>query len=200
MRAAPGDASNCSDHATSAACFEPPYELSVRIVTRVQSFEPVIGRDPRVIILGSMPGVASLEAVQYYAHPRNAFWPIMGALFGFDHAVDYDTRIGEIRKLPIILWDSLQSCHRPGSLDSNIDIGSARANDFPGLLRRFPEIRAIFFNGATSEKYFRRLALPKLPAAVDIELLRLPSTSPAHAGLSVEQKLAAWRQILAHLD
>ena len=169
-------------------------------MTRVQSFEPVIGSNPRVIILGSMPGIASLEAVQYYAHPRNAFWPIMGALFEFDHEVDYDARIGEIRKLPIILWDSLQSCHRPGSLDSSIDVASARANDFPGLLQRFPEIRAIFFNGATSEKYFRRLALPKLPAGSEIELLRLPSTSPAHAGMSFEQKLAAWRRILTHLD
>jgi len=165
-------------------------------VARVQSFEPVIGNRPRIVILGSMPGVASLEAVQYYAHPRNAFWPIMGELFGFDHAVDYDSRIGEIRKLPIILWDSLQSCHRPGSLDSNIDIESARANDFPGLLQRFPEIRAIFFNGATSEKYFYRLALPKLPPDLDIELLRLPSTSPAHAGMTFEQKLVAWRRIL----
>ena len=169
-------------------------------MTRVQSFAPVIGTDPRIVILGSMPGVASLEAAQYYAHPRNAFWPIMGALFGFDHEVDYDARIDEIRKLPIILWDSLQSCHRPGSLDSSIDVDSARANDFPVLLRRFPEIRAIFFNGATSEKYFRRLVLPKLPGIGDIELSRLPSTSPAHAGMRFEQKLAAWRRILTHLD
>lgn len=169
-------------------------------MARVESFEPVIGRRPRIVILGSMPGVASLEAVQYYAHPQNAFWRIMGTLFGFDHAVDYHTRIGEIRKLPLILWDSLQSCHRPGSLDSSIDLGSARANDFPGLLDRFPDIRAIFFNGAASEKYFRRLALPELQADLDIELRRLPSTSPAHAGMAFEQKLEAWREILLYLD
>ena len=169
-------------------------------MSEVQSFAPVIGNNPRVIILGSMPGVASLEAVQYYAHPQNAFWRIMGTLFGFDPAVDYDTRIGEIRKLPIILWESLQSCYRPGSLDSSIDVTSARANDFPGLLKHHPEIRAIFFNGATSEKYFRRLALPDLPAELDIELLRLPSTSPAHAGMTFEQKLDAWREILHHLN
>ena len=147
-----------------------------------------------------MPGVASLEAVQYYAHPRNAFWPIMGELFGFDHEVDYDARIGEIRKLPIILWDSLQSCHRPGSLDSNIDIETAQANDFPGLLRKYPQVRAVFFNGAAAEKYFRKLALPKLAQGMDIELQRLPSTSPANAGMSFDQKLAAWREILLHLD
>ena len=169
-------------------------------MNQVRSFAPVIGANPRIIVLGSMPGVASLEAVQYYAHPRNAFWSIMGELFDFDHAVDYDTRIGEIRKLPIILWDSLQSCHRPGSLDSNIDLDSARVNDFPGLLQRYPEIRAIFFNGATSEKYFRRLALPQLPADFEIELCRLPSTSPAHAGMSFELKLAAWRRLLDYLD
>ena len=169
-------------------------------MTRVQSFEPVVGHRPRIIILGSMPGVASLEAVQYYAHPQNGFWRIMGSLFGFDHEVDYDTRIGEVRKLPVILWDSLQSCHRPGSLDSSIDFESARANDFAALLDRFPAIRAIFFNGAASEKYFRRLALPKLPPDFDIELLRMPSTSPAHASLNFEQKLAAWRRILAYLD
>ena len=168
-------------------------------MTRVHSFEPIIGRDPRAIILGSMPGVASLEAAQYYAHPRNAFWPIMGELFGFDHRADYDLRISEIRKLPIILWDSLQSCHRPGSLDSSIAIESARANDFPSLLKRFSEVRAIFFNGATSEKYFRRLALSKLPAAAGIELVRLPSTSPANAGMSFEQKLTAWRRLLDYL-
>ena len=170
------------------------------IETRVRSFDPVIGADPRIIILGSMPGVASLEAVQYYAHPRNAFWPIMGSLFGFDHETGYETRIDEIRKLPLILWDSLQSCHRPGSLDSSIDVATAQPNDFPGLLHDHSQIRAIFFNGAASEKYFRKLALPRLPADIDLELSRLPSTSPAHAGMSFEGKLAAWRQILTHLD
>jgi hypoxanthine-DNA glycosylase len=169
-------------------------------MSRIQSFAPVIGANPRIIVLGSMPGVASLEAVQYYAHPQNAFWRIMGSLFDFDHQVDYDARIDEIRKQPIILWDSLQSCHRPGSLDSSIDLESARANNFPDLLNRFPEIRAIFFNGAASEKYFRSLALPNLRPDLDVELLRLPSTSPAHAGMTFEQKLDAWRQILAYLD
>lgn len=169
-------------------------------MARVQSFEPVVGRSPRIIILGSMPGVASLDAVQYYAHPRNAFWPIMGALFGFDHEVEYAARIDAISRLPIILWDSLRSCRRPGSLDSNIDDESARANDFENLLARCPQVRAIFFNGATSEKYFRRLALPTLPAAGDLELVRLPSTSPANAGMSFDSKLAAWRQILSRLD
>jgi TDG/mug DNA glycosylase family protein len=169
-------------------------------VGQVQSFEPVIGRRPRIIILGSMPGVASLEAVQYYAHPRNAFWPIMGELFGVDHKATYESRIGELEKLPLILWDTLQACYRPGSLDSNIDINSAQANDFPALLRRFPEICAIAFNGAASGKYFRKLVVPILPGVTDIELLRMPSTSPANAGMNFEQKLVAWRRIRDFID
>ena len=164
-------------------------------MAQVQSFTPIIGTKPRVIVLGSMPGVASLEAVQYYAHPRNAFWPIMGELFGFDAAVDYDSRIGQIETRPIVLWDSLKACYRPGSLDSNIDDGSAEANDFPWLLRQHPDIRAIFFNGATSEKYFRKLALPLLPQFDQIDLIRLPSTSPANASYSFQQKLDRWHQL-----
>jgi TDG/mug DNA glycosylase family protein len=169
-------------------------------VGQVQSFEPVIGRRPRIIILGSMPGVASLKAVQYYAHPRNAFWPIMGELFGVDHKAIYESRIGELKKQPLILWDTLQACYRPGSLDSNIDINSAQANDFPALLQRFPEIRAIAFNGAASGKYFRKLVVPILPGVTDIELLRMPSTSPANAGMNFEQKLVAWRRVLDFID
>ena len=165
-------------------------------MAEVQSFEPVIGHQPRIVILGSMPGVASLEAVQYYAHPRNAFWPIMGELFGIDPAADYSSRIDQIKTLPIILWDSLKACHRPGSLDSSIDDETAEANDFPWLLEQHPEIKAIFCNGATSEKYFRKLALPLLPATLNFELIRMPSTSPANAGMSFEQKLEAWRRLL----
>ena len=167
---------------------------------RVQSFEPIVGRRPRILILGSMPGVASLEAVQYYAHPRNAFWPIMGELFAVNHKASYESRICGLEKLPLILWDTLQVCRRPGSLDSNIDISSAQANDFPALLRQFPEINAIVFNGATSEKYFRKLVVPILPGITDIDLLRMPSTSPANAGMSFAQKLAAWRRILDFID
>ena len=167
---------------------------------QVESFEPIVGCRPRVIILGSMPGVASLEAVQYYAHPRNTFWPIMGEMFGVDHKAGYESRVGAFEKLPLILWDTLQACHRPGSLDSNIDQQTAEANDFPWLLRRHPDVRAILFNGATSEKYFRKLALPLLPQAERIELIRMPSTSPANAGMSFDQKLVAWRRLLDFID
>lgn len=169
-------------------------------MARVRSFEPLVGRQPRILILGSMPGIASLQAVQYYAHPRNAFWPIMAELFGIDPTASYSQRVAELSRHPLILWDTLQACHRPGSLDSNIDAKTARANDFPELLKRFPEIRAILFNGATSEKYFKQLVLPNLPQKLELTLLRMPSTSPAHAGMDFEQKLSAWRQLLDFID
>ena len=164
-------------------------------MSKVHSFAPVVGDRPRVVILGSMPGVASLEAVQYYAHPRNAFWPIMGELLDIDASAEYKDRIRQISERPIILWDTLKSCRRPGSLDSNIDLKSARANDFPGLLQRHREVRAICFNGAASEKYFRQLVMPKLDLS-GIETIKMPSTSPANAGMSYSQKLEAWRRIL----
>ncbi len=169
-------------------------------MTRVQSFDPVIGQHPRVIILGSMPGVASLEAVQYYAHPRNQFWPIMGELFGIDSQADYACRINQISALPLILWDTMRSCERPGSLDSNICNSTVEANDFSSLLARFVNIRAIAFNGASSEKYFKKLVLPRLPKTTQIDLLRMPSTSPANAGISYQQKLEKWRQVLDFVD
>jgi len=147
-----------------------------------------------------MPGVASLEAVQYYAHPRNAFWPIMAELFAIDQRASYAERIRQVTRLPLILWDTLQSCHRPGSLDSNIDANSVRANDFPRLLQCCPDIKAILFNGATSEKYFKQLVVPQMGDQLDIELLRMPSTSPANAGMNFEQKLVVWRRILDFID
>jgi hypoxanthine-DNA glycosylase len=167
-------------------------------MTRVESFAPVIGVRPRILILGSMPGVASLEAVQYYAHPRNAFWPIMGELFGIDPTTDYEKRIAQISRQPVALWDTLQSCYRPGSLDSAITRDSVRANDIPGLLQKYTGISVVACNGATSANYFRKLVLPQISAS--IELLPMPSTSPANAGMDFDQKLAAWRRLLDFVD
>jgi hypoxanthine-DNA glycosylase len=99
----------------------------------------------------------------------------------------------------VILWDTLKSCHRPGSLDSKIDKSSAEANDFAALLDRFPGVKAILFNGATSEKYFKLLALPTLAESHGLELLRMPSTSPANAGMTFEEKLDRWRCLLEFL-
>jgi len=167
---------------------------------RVQSFAPILGKHPRILILGSMPGIASLEAVQYYAHPRNVFWPIMADLFSIDAEADYAQRIAQISEVPVILWDTLKRCDRPGSLDSSIRRDTVEANDIPGLLVEHPGIRAVACNGATSANYFRRLVLPQIAAEIEIELLPMPSTSPANAGMTFAQKLAAWRRLLAYID
>lgn len=159
----------------------------------VHSFEPVIGSNPRVLILGSMPGIVSLQAVQYYANPRNAFWPVMADLFEIEIDCEYEQRIGQIKKLPIVLWDTIKACHRQGSLDSNIQKHELEANDIPALMQQYDDIRLVACNGATSEKYFNRLVKKRLP--VEIEVLRLPSTSPANAGMTYQQKLCAWRVI-----
>lgn len=160
---------------------------------RVHSFEPVVGRDPRIIILGSMPGIISLQAVEYYAHPRNLFWTILAELFEIDIACSYQQRVRQVQELPLILWDTLKSCHREGSLDANISNQQIEANDIVGLVEQHPRLRAIACNGASSHKYFKRLVEPHLPAAREIEVIKLPSTSPANAGMSWAQKLAAWR-------
>lgn len=167
---------------------------------QVHSFEPVIGQRPTVIILGSMPGVVSLQANQYYANPRNAFWKIMGELFSLQASASYAQRIEQISSKPVILWDSLKACHRPGSLDAKIQPASAEANDFSALLLEYSEVRAIVFNGAASEKFFRRLALPTLTNFPQLQLLSMPSTSPANAGMSFAQKLARWQALLDYID
>jgi TDG/mug DNA glycosylase family protein len=165
---------------------------------RVQSFAPILGKHPRILILGSMPGIASLEAVQYYAHPRNVFWPIMAELFSIDAKTDYAQRIAQIIEAPVILWDTLKCCDRPGSLDASIKRDTVEANDIPGLLVEYPGIKAVACNGATSANYFRKLVMPQI--AAEIELLPMPSTSPANAGMSFAHKLAAWRRLLDYID
>ena len=157
----------------------------------VRSFAPVVDTRARVLVLGSMPGVASLDADRYYAHPRNLFWPIMGALFGFDATLPYPERLARIGAAGVALWDVAGECVRPGSLDARIEAGSVVANDIAGLLARYPDITRVRFNGAAAETLFRRHALGTLDPVPD--LLRLPSTSPAHAAMGFEAKLAAWR-------
>ncbi len=164
-------------------------------MTEVFSFPPIEGADARILILGSMPGKASLEANQYYAHPRNLFWPIMGELIGAYPDLDYAERARVLIANDIALWDVLKSCHRPTSLDADIDKASMIANDFASFFASHTNIRRVFFNGATAEHCFRRHVLPEINAG-SLEFRRLPSTSPAHAALSYQQKLESWRVIL----
>jgi hypoxanthine-DNA glycosylase len=163
---------------------------------RISSFPPLARADARVLILGSMPSRESLARQQYYAHPRNAFWPILGELLGTD-SDDYGERARLAMAHGIAIWDVLRECVRPGSLDSAIDERTAVANDFTEFFRTHPGIRRVFFNGAAAEKLYLRRVLPTLaPPAARLPHRRLPSTSPAHASLNRAQKAAAWRPIL----
>lgn len=157
------------------------------------SFPPLVGSAPRVLILGSMPGIASLEAQRYYAHPRNAFWPIMAKLFDVEKDAPYEQRCQQLTEAGVAVWDVLKACHRPGSLDQHIDPNTIEANDFAGFLNEHTSITAVFFNGGKAEQIFRRSVLATLSSVPALE--KLPSTSPAHAALNFEQKLEAWRKL-----
>jgi double-stranded uracil-DNA glycosylase len=161
-------------------------------------FPPVLATNPSPtrLVLGSMPGVASLQAQRYYSHPRNAFWPIVDAIFALpEHAV-YETRIAALQSGGVALWDVLRSCVRKGSLDSAIERESEVANDFANLFAKHPTIVRVCFNGAAAELLFERHCR-ELYSNRRIEFRRLPSTSPAFAGMSFEAKLAEWRAALS---
>jgi len=162
-------------------------------------FEPIADSNAEILILGSMPGQASLAAGRYYANRRNAFWKIMAQLLGFDPDAAYEDRLNELKWARIALWDVLQSCTRVGSLDARIDSGSITVNDFQNFFGTHDKIRAVFFNGAKAESAYRQYVLPAL-STIPISYVRLPSTSPAHASLSYEQKLHAWRTALNAVD
>jgi double-stranded uracil-DNA glycosylase len=161
---------------------------------RVISFYPIAHSTARILILGSMPGAASLSAGQYYAHPRNVFWKIMGELIGFDVQKPYAQRLNALRVAGIALWDVVHSCHRQGSLDTAIELDSLEVNDFGEFFEKCPHINLILFNGAAAERCYQKYVLPQPKAA--FRYTRLPSTSPAHAALSFARKLAVWRQAL----
>jgi len=168
----------------------------------VTSFAPIEGERATVLVLGSMPGTASLRAARYYAHPRNAFWPIMLAWLhgtGPDRltapAPSYEQRVLALRGAGIAVWDVLERCRRPGSLDSAIERDSERANDIASLVARHPELRRIVFNGRTAERLFARHVGP-LDAPGAPTLYPAPSTSPAMASLTRADKHAAWCEAL----
>jgi hypoxanthine-DNA glycosylase len=172
----------------------------VGAVVSVRSFAPVADRMARVLILGSMPGERSLAAGEYYANPHNAFWRILGELCGAGPGLGYARRLQRLRAAGIALWDVLQSCERQGSLDADIVTASIVVNDFVRLFARCSRIAAVLCNGGTAHVLYRRHVLPGLPAAAaGLPVVRLPSTSPAHAGMSLVRKLSAWRAVLGPL-
>ncbi len=143
------------------------------------------------MILGSLPGARSIAEHQYYAHPQNAFWKVMRALFGIDG--DYATRCGQLCEHGIALWDVLHSSVRPGSMDADIQLASAKVNDFARFFDEHPGIEVVAFNGRKAEQMFARM-VGHAPAGARLELL--PSTSPAYASMPFSAKLSAWREAL----
>ena len=166
------------------------------LTSLIQGFPPVADSAARILILGSMPGEASLRAGQYYANERNAFWRIIGDLIGAGPALPYAQRLEKLQAAGIALWDVISTCERYGSLDSDIVNSSICANDFPAFFAAHPAIESVFFNGGTAETSFRRHVLPALGGKA-LRLVRLPSTSPAHAARGYREKLAAWSVIVA---
>lgn len=162
---------------------------------RVRGFAPILGGEPRVLILGSAPGVASLKAGQYYGHPRNAFWWIMEQLYWPGQLLSYPQRCERLIDQGIAVWDVLASCERPGSLDSAIVAGTEVCNDIAGLLSEAPSIRAVLLNGGKAQQSFRRYLQPQLAAPLPA-LIQLPSTSPANARLRPADKLQQWTEVL----
>ena len=152
---------------------------------RISSFPPIISEGSKILILGSVPGVKSLEMQQYYAHPQNQFWKIIFKLFEEDFTADYQKRTEIIRKNNIALWDVIDSCEREGSLDTKIR--NEEHNDILKILRHHPDIKAVFCNGQKSFKNLKKI----LGKESEIPIFVLPSTSPLHT-VSFDKKLAEW--------
>jgi hypoxanthine-DNA glycosylase len=161
-----------------------------------RGFPPIADAHARVLILGSLPGQASLRRQQYYAQPQNAFWKIMGRLFDAGPELPYDERARRLVAQGIALWDVCAAAQRPGSLDASIVHSSVVPNDFAAFIGSHPRLHLICFNGAKAADLYRRLVLPTLPAAPrPVGYETLPSTSPAHASMRFEEKLARWSTV-----
>jgi hypoxanthine-DNA glycosylase len=163
-------------------------------------FPPIADESARVLVLGSLPGRKSLEMRQYYAQPQNAFWRIMGSLFGAEPTLPYSERLVRLRTHGVAVWDVLAAGERDGSLDSSIVRSSIVVNDFAAFLAAHPRLALICFNGTTAATLFRRRVQPGLTAeCAALEMRVLPSTSPANAALRFELKLERWSAALREL-
>lgn len=149
----------------------------------------------RLLILGSMPSAESLRRQAYYANPHNHFWRVVFAVLGETDPIEYPRRLEALTRRGIALWDVLEACQRAGSLDANIVAGSEVANDIPGFLRAHPRVRAVALNGAKAAALFDRLIIARWGDLSErIQILRLPSTSPANT-CGIERKIARWRVV-----
>jgi len=156
-------------------------------------FPPVARSDARVLILGSLPGKRSIDAQQYYAHPQNAFWRIMGELTGADGS--YDQRCQALLEHGIALWDVLESSVRPGSMDADIRRGTEKVNNFNDFFLTHSKVSQLYFNGQKAAQIFHKLVIPQLVSAAP-QTRVLSSTSPAYASMSYAEKLECWRQVI----
>ena len=147
-----------------------------------------------------MPSQQSLDQQQYYGNPNNAFWYIISSLIGFSVDLTYEQRVAEIEASSIAVWDVLQECQRPGSLDASIVRSTEVSNDIEGFLRQHTSITLIAFNGGAAMTIFKRHCLPDLSKVQDLlqtpRLIQLPSTSPAYAAMKKQEKCHKWRDAL----
>ena len=176
------------------------FKIESRIVKNISGFSAIADKNARLLILGSMPSESSLKKQQYYGHERNAFWPIILSLLtsqSSHQTPTYKLRKQLLIKNYIAVWDVLQSCYRQGSLDAAIKMDSIKTNDFYHFFSTHTAIKKIFFNGAKAETIFRKYVFPTISEQFSyLQYCRLPSTSPAHAAMTLNQKTAIWeRQI-----
>lgn len=165
-----------------------------------RSFAPVSEPSAKILILGSLPGVRSLQDQQYYAQPRNAFWSIMDSICGAAPQLPYERRLSQLTGSGMALWDVVASANRSGSLDSAIVPQSVNTNDFAAFFAEHQRIRHIFFNGLTAEKLYRQKVLPQLaPLRTDPLMAVLPSTSPAYASMKFAEKRKRWMAAISPL-
>ena len=165
------------------------------MVMKSESFKAFAHAHSRVLILGTLPGQVSLQRAQYYAHPRNAFWPIISALLDLPPDMPYEKRVESLTRHGIALWDVHAKAHRKGSLDS--DIRDDEQNDFIWFFQKYKKIRLICFNGNTAARIYERKILPGLPLKVQaIPSVLLPSTSPAYASMTLQKKMSVWHQAI----
>lgn len=163
---------------------------------QLTSLPPVAEAGARVLVLGSMPGTASLAEQRYYAHPRNLFWPLMQRHLGVDATASYGERLRELVACGVALWDVLAACQRRGSLDGAIDRASEQANDVPGLLAAQPGIEAVLLNGGRAASMFRRhLGNACANQRPGLVVAALPSTSPANQSIPLARREADWSVI-----
>lgn len=166
----------------------------------LSSFPPLLGSAPRLLVLGTMPGARSLAAQQYYAHPQNAFWKIWEAIVGLDATAPYPARAAALTEAGVAVWDVLAHCERATSLDADISRTSEVPNAIGMLLHAHPSIGRVICNGGAAASQFSRHIAPTLTALPQpVEVIRAPSTSPAHASLRLAQKIDAWRALVGEL-